>query len=104
MKIRKLLKYVKEASDEDTMLDVKYYLEDKNIDMLFISEGIHEINTILDKYFTKNDFSQIVRRYLDHEYRRDRITKETIEEISKKYGFECWNCLVDGDELICHHT
>lgn len=103
MKVSKLLKYVNEASDENVMLDVKYDLEDKKFDTLFIFEGIQVVNEVLNKYFTKNDFSKIVMRYLDHEYHRDRISKKTICEISRTYGYECWNCLVDCDEIVCKH-
>jgi len=102
MNLKRLLKYVKDASDEHVMLDVKIMLEDKNVKDMFIFDAVKEINAILQTQFIKVDIGAIMYKFLKHERKRHRIASSTIREISKIYGYECWYCLVESCE-VCDH-
>lgn len=102
MKTKRLSLYIESALDKDAACQVIDVLEQQNIRYVSFDEGLHILHIALLHVCSRRIVNKIMRRFLNHELKRGRISEFDRDSYIELYGYECPGCM-KGRTSPIHH-
>ena len=102
MKTTRLSVYIEKFQSRDAAIRVIDALESQNIRYVTFDEAIHMTHIELGHVCSRRTLNKIMRRFLDHEVRRNRITEFDKAYIIDLYGYECLGCMNNRSSQSAH--
>lgn len=104
MKIKKLAYYISKFQDIETADIIITRLEERNIRYLSIENGLYEIYYNLMYFCDKEIVITIMYKFINHEVKRGRLSREDGDMCINKYCTSCTGCIENQLNQLAHMT
>jgi hypothetical protein len=102
MKIKKLAYYIAKYDSLEVVDYIIDVLEQENVRYLSVIDGIVVIRRVLDDICSYSVAGKIMKKLLNHEVRRGRLTQEQMDKFVSVFGYSCAGCVENQVNQLDH--
>lgn len=102
MKVKKLPYYIVKYDCIEISSYVMDALEEENIRRLSIIDGIPVIRRVLSEVCSYSVTESIMKRFMQHEVRRERLARDAMEDFLVMFGYACVGCRDNQPNQLAH--